>query len=238
MSLSLKDGIYTFIDQSASDPHGGINRAVNAFMKGGKEGFAEGFYSIVEPFIRPEMTASVLMGLYNNQDAYGERIYNKEADFSTIANEVGAYLYKWVEPGTASSVRKIIKADDKGIEGVGQMTGFKPMKIDIGKQFFFKMKDMRDRLDDIKDIYNNEYSNKDATSKTNRKYEAAQEEIAKYYNAAVQLGSFSSPAKAKEYKRNLIRSVTETAGISRFASGRVLNNQKMPLKKRFDKIER
>lgn len=246
MSLSLKDGVYTFIDQSASDPHGGINRAVNAFMKGGKEGFAEGFYSIVEPFIRPEMTASVLMGLYNNQDAYGERIYNKEADFSTIANEVGAYLYKWVEPGTASSVRKIIKADDKGVEGVGQMTGFKPMKIDIGKQFFFKMKDMRDRLDDIKDIYNDEYSSKDATSKTiadkyeeaNRKYEAAQEEIAKYYNAAVQLGSFSNPAKAKEYKRNLIRSVTETAGISRFASGRVLNNQKMPLKKRFDKIER
>ena len=246
MSLSLKDGVYTFIDQSASDPHGGINRAVNAFMKGGKEGFAEGFYSIVEPFIRPEMTASVLMGLYNNQDAYGERIYNKEADFSTIANEVGAYLYKWVEPGTASSVRKIIKADDKGVEGVGQMTGFKPMKIDIGKQFFFKMKDMRDRLDDIKDIYNDEYSSKDATSKTiadkyeeaNRKYEAAQEEIAKYYNAAVQLGSFSNPAKAAEYKRNLIRSVTETAGVSKFSAGRVLNNQKMPLKKRFDKIER
>ena len=246
MSLSLKDGIYTFIDQSASDPHGGIDRAINAFMKGGTEGFIKGFYSIVEPFIRPEMTASVLMGLKNNQDAYGERIYNKEADWSTFANEVGAYLYKWIEPGTVSSVRKIIKADDKGIEGVGQMTGFKPMKIDIGKQFFFKMKDMRDRLDDIKDIYNDEYSNKDATNKTiadkyeeaNRKYEAAQEEIAKYYNAAVQLGSFSNPAKAKEYKRNLIRSVTETAGISRFASGRVLNNQKMPLKKRFDKIER
>lgn len=246
MSLSLKDGIYTFIDQSASDPHGGINRAINAFMIGGDEGLTKGAFSIVEPFIRPEMTASVLMGLYNNQDAYGERIYNKEADANTKNMEIMAYLYKWVEPGTASSVRKIIKADDKGIEGVGQMTGFKPMKIDIGKQFFFKMKDMRDRLDDIKDIYNNEYSNKDATSKTiadkyeeaNRKYEAAQEEIAKYYNAAVQLGSFSSTAKANEYKHNLIRSVTETAGVSKFAAGRVLNNQKMPLKKRFDKIER
>ena len=246
MSLSLKNGIYEYIDFSASDPHGGINRAMNAFMKGGIDGFIDGAYSIVEPFIRPEMTASVILGLKNNQDAYGERIYNTSADSETFAGEILNYLYRWIEPGTASSVRKIIKADEKGIEAVGQMTGFKPTKVDIGKQFFFKMKDIRDKVEDIEDIYNDEYKNKEATPESiadkydeaNRKYEALQQEISKYYNAAIQLGSFTDASKEKEYKMNLFRSITKTAGFKGFNAGAIMSNKTLPLKKRFDKIER
>jgi len=153
------DGVIEYIDFSSSDPHGGINKALNAFFRGENltESFTNSFLGVVEQFTGPDITLDLALQLKNNTDKFGNQIYNTQAPFDEQAKTIIDYVYKTIEPGTATSIRKLIGDEDKSNVIVGELTGAKTRKIDVTQQFGFKLNDLKKELDDIKSPYNSEY---------------------------------------------------------------------------------
>jgi hypothetical protein len=153
------DGTINYIDFSSSDPHGGINKALNAFFRGENltESFTNSFLGVVEQFTGPDITLDLALQLKNNTDKFGNQIYNTQAPFDEQAKTIIDYVYKTIEPGTFTSVRKLVNEEDKGNVFFGELTGAKVRKVDVIQQFGFKLNDLKKELDDIKSPYNSEY---------------------------------------------------------------------------------
>lgn len=197
--LEVGDGKLKYIDFSASDPHGGIKKAMNAFLLGGSttDKFIDGIVSTVSPFIGEEMTTEALLELKNNQDKYGKQIWNPEESASEISQKILSHVYKLVEPGTVSSIRRGWESENKGRELVANVTGFRTYDVDISEQFGFKMRDYSDRIKDAKRIYNSSFYKEDATNKekedaynkANKALKGIYKEITDLYNSAERLGA-------------------------------------------------
>jgi hypothetical protein len=198
LMISVGDGKMKYIDFSSSDPHGGMKKVMNAFFLGETtiEGFSEGIAETFAPFIGEDMTVEALLALKNNQDKYGNPIYNTEESLQDQSEKVLSYMYKLVEPGTFSSIRRGMEAEDKTNELVANLTGFRTYDVDINKQFGYKMKDYSERISNAKKIYNQAAYNEKATEADKEKaYKKAQEslngiytEITDVYNSAERLG--------------------------------------------------
>jgi hypothetical protein len=195
---SAGNGKIKYIDFSSSDPHGGMKKVMNAFFLGETtiDGFSEGIAETFAPFIGEDMTVEALLALKNNKDKYGNPIYNTEESLYDQSEKVLSYMYKLVEPGTFSSIRRGWEAEDKTNELVANITGFRTYDVDINKQFGYAMKDYSARIKNAKNIYNSAYYNEKTTpSEKEKAYKKAQEslnviysEITDLYNSAERLG--------------------------------------------------
>lgn len=198
LMISVGDGKMKYIDFSSSDPHGGMKKVLNAFFLGETtiDSFSAGIVETFAPFIGEDMTVEALLALKNNQDKYGNPIYNTEESLRDQSEKVLSYMYKLVEPGTFSSIRRGMEAEDKTNELVANITGFRTYDVDINKQFGYKMKDYSERISNAKKIYNQAYFNEKSTEADKEKaYKKAQEslngiytEITEVYNSAERLG--------------------------------------------------
>jgi hypothetical protein len=197
--LKASNGKVQYIDFSSSDPHGGINKAINSAFIGKTtvDGFINALGSAIEPFIGEEMTTAAILAVKNNIDAYGKPIYNPEDTFYEKAKDISAYMLNVVQPGTVSTARKMYESDSKLNEAVGAATGMRIYDVDVAKSFGYSMITYRDRMEDAKRIYNSEVYNKDATEKSiadakkraERAITKINEEIYDRYYAAVRLGA-------------------------------------------------
>jgi L-amino acid N-acyltransferase YncA len=206
------DGTIEYIDFSASDPHGGINKALNAFFSGDDllQSFTKSVLGVVEQFQGPDITVQLAMQIYNNADQYGNKIYNPEDTFDNNSKKIVDYIYDVIEPGTLTSTRKLIKEEDTKNVVIGELTGMKTRKIDVKQQFGFKLAEFDESFKDIKKVYNSEYNKtvrmmgdpkstkkdiEEQKEKTKRAYETANElynaktqEMMKLINSANKLG--------------------------------------------------
>jgi hypothetical protein len=198
LMLDSKPGEIRYIDFSASDPHGGIKKAMNAFFLGESipESFGASLLESVTPFIGEDMVVSSLLALKNNQDPYGNPIYNKEESLDDKMKKISSFVFKLVEPGTVSSIRRGLKADDKINELVANITGLRTYSVDIKDQAGYAIKDISERITDAKKIYNSVYFNEESTeSQKNAAYKEADKalnsiysEVIDIYNASERLG--------------------------------------------------
>ncbi len=198
LMISVGNGKMKYIDFSSSDPHGGMKKVMNAFFSGDTtvEAFSAGIVETFAPFIGEDMTVEALLALKNNKDKYGNPIYNTEESLYDQSEKVLSYMYKLVEPGTFSSIRRGWEAEDKTNELVANITGFRTYDVDINKQFGYAMKDYSARIKNAKNIYNSAYYNEKTTpSEKEKAYKKAQEslngiysEITDLYNSAERLG--------------------------------------------------
>ena len=198
LMISVGDGKMKYIDFSSSDPHGGMKKVMNAFFLGETtiDSFSAGIVETFAPFIGEDMTVEALLALKNNQDKYGNPIYNTEESLKDQGEKVLSYMYKLVEPGTFSSIRRGWAAEDKTNELVANLTGFRTYDVPIVQQFGYKMKDYSERITNAKKIYNQAAYNEKATEADKEKaYKKAQEslngiysEITDLYNSAERLG--------------------------------------------------
>ena len=206
------DGTIEYIDFSASDPHGGINKALNAFFSGDDllDSFTKSVLGVVEQFQGPDITVQLAMQIYNNADQYGNKIYNPEDTFANNSKKITDYIYDVIEPGTLTSTRKLIKEDDTKNVIIGELTGVKTRKIDVKQQFGFKLAEFDESFKDIKKVYNSEYyktvrmmedpkstkkeieeqkeKTKKAYENANALYNAKTQEMMKLINSANKLG--------------------------------------------------
>jgi hypothetical protein len=210
--LKAGDGTIDYIDFSASDPHGSLNRAMNAFLKGDNpiDAFSDGVVALISPFLGGDITTTALLNLKNNTNQYGGQIYNPEDDFEDQSTDILEHIYKLVEPGTITTVRRIIESDNK-LNEIAGTTGFKVQSVDLAKQFGFKTKEFSERLNDTKRPYNTEYyktveiiadprSSKEGRQeqidkteleyeKSTKKYNQVADEFKEVFNSALRLGT-------------------------------------------------
>jgi hypothetical protein len=150
------EGKMVYIDFSASDPHGGIKKAMNAAMSGEDIGdaFAKGVGVVVEPFVKEDIFKELITDIVDNKNSYGGTLYNEQDSNVNKINAVMARVYKTFEPGSMSSARKIFGSEDKGNEALGQLTGYKNNTVDVNMQLGFKMSELKRQVDNAKMPYN------------------------------------------------------------------------------------
>ena len=196
--IKNSDGTITYIDMSASDPHGGIGKAFNAFFGGYDpiDGAKEAMFSIFKPFLEPEMTAKAMFNLVSGTDNYDRPIWNSEDDWNGIAGNIAEFAFGVAQPGTVTSALRISNSEDKLKEVIGASTGYRPIKIDVGESFGYRVYDYRDRLDKAKELYSSISRNEKATDeqkekalqKANSKTEEIYKQLMEDYNSAERLG--------------------------------------------------
>jgi hypothetical protein len=188
--LDVGGGKLKYIDFSASDPHGGIKKVLNAFLLGESttDSFIDGIISTVSPFVGEEMTTEALLELKNNQDKYGKQIWNPEESIDEQTKKILAHIYKLVEPGTFSSIRRGIQAEDKQRELVANIAGFRTYDVDINEQFGFKVRDYSERIKNAKKIYNSVFYNEESTKKQKEDaYNKANESLSNIYQEIIDI---------------------------------------------------
>ena len=227
--LSSTPGVFEYIDITASDPHGGLNKIVNAFMSGENtvDAFGKALAEAVSPFVGVDLTSATIDDVLHNEDTYGREIYNEQdPDLSSQIADVSNYILKRTELGTASSIRKVIGSDKPLQEFIGQMTGFKPWKIDIAEQMSFKGRNAVGEIKGAKKIYNKElyrFNQGEATQvdkdeaydKSVRSLTAIYETLIEDYNAAIRLGTD---------KDKIIKSL-EDSGLNRKEIAGIINGK-------------
>jgi hypothetical protein len=197
--LKASDGKVRYIDFSSSDPHGGINKAINSALIGENtvDGFINALGSVIEPFIGEEMTTAAILAVKTNTNAYGKPIYNPEDTFFEKTKDISAYMLNVVQPGTVSSARKMYESDNKLNEAVGAATGMRIYDVDVAENFGYSMIAFSKRIDDANRIYTSEVHNDEATEKSiaaaKKRAEKAvtniHAEIYNLYYSAVRLGA-------------------------------------------------
>jgi hypothetical protein len=226
LPFDVSSGVVEYLDISSSDPHGGLNKIVNAFMSGENtvEAFGNALSEALSPFTGIDITTATANELFNNEDTYGRQIYNpQDPDILSQITDVSDYIIRKVELGSMSSVRKILNAKEgETMETImGQLTGFKPWKIDVAEQMSFKARDAKAEIKDAKSIYNKEnyrfdkgeatQEDKDvAYDKSVRALKDIYEGLIEDYNAAIRLG-----ADPKETQESLLKTLSndEVASI-------------------------
>jgi hypothetical protein len=152
-------GKMSYIDFSASDPHGSIKSAYNSVMAGKDitESFTNGLTQLLDPFMKEDMLLNVITDIKDNKNAYGGKLYN---DSDTDVNKINAIMdrvYKAFEPGTITTVRKVVGSDDVKNELAGQLTGYKISTVDVNKQLGFKMNELKDLSGEAKKLYSSAF---------------------------------------------------------------------------------
>ena len=211
--LKAADGEIEYIDFSASDPHGGINKALNALFSGEDmlDSFKQSTLELVGQFQGPDILTNLAIQLKNNENDFGKPIYNEEDAFQEKTAKILDYVYKVVEPGTITSVRKgVFSEQSLGQLAFGEATGLKIRKVDVKDQFGYKLPEFDESFKDIRKIYNSEYyksvemyedpkatekdieeQNKktdEAFIRANEKYAAKAKELMDLINSANRLG--------------------------------------------------
>ncbi len=137
--LSTENGVYKYIDATASNPFGPSIKMINAYDS--DKDIIENIpnllkTSLFDNFLAGDILANTILSISTNKSDYGGEIYNPEDDAGTILSDIGSYLTRKIQPGFVKSIRKF---SDVGYKEVGMsMTGLKPYEVDMRKQFGFK----------------------------------------------------------------------------------------------------
>ena len=206
--IGAGDGKFTYIDLSASNPHGQIERAYNAVAKGTdpKDAAAEFFIEAFGPFVSKDILFSTVDALANNKNSYGQPIFKGDDTAEEIFTKTFLELYRAFEPGIVRSATKIAKADNKVLESLGQMTGYKPQEVDYKKQMYFAAREVQDDVRDMVKYSRAKREYKEGVITRSQKDQVFEETSArklkayqtalKLYNGAIHFGV--SPKDARE----------------------------------------
>jgi hypothetical protein len=206
--ISAGDGKFTYIDLSASNPHGQMERAFNAVVKGTdpKDAAAEFFMEAFGPFVTQDILMQTISSLRNNKNGYGKPIFREDDTAQDVFSKTFFELYRAFEPGIVRSANKIAKADNKLLESLGQMTGYKPQTVDYKKQMYFSAREISDEVRDMTkySTAKREYKEglitreqrDDVFESTQARKLKAYEDALKLYNGAIHFGV--SPKDARD----------------------------------------
>ena len=214
--LKQGDGKFTYVDLSASDPFGNLSQIANAMTKDGLSigSFVDGLIEAVNPFTDPDIGTRRLLNLRYNKDDNGKPIYNTEDSFEDQSEDIIKYIYEVFELGTITSVRKIFKAEDKGQEAIGQVTGAKPITVDVAESLGYNMIGFKKRIADARKLRRTDL---DQANKSLREIE---QEIYELSQDALVLG-----VDMKDIKKKMM----DWGGIGEERSRFILTNRYYPL---------
>jgi hypothetical protein len=219
--LGVNDDKYRVIDMGFSDPHSYLKRPIYDLLNGKdlQSGSIEAMSTLAQPFISEELLASRLLDWKRNKKETGDHVYNPDTPLGDQVADVWHHIQTAAEPGTVSSMRRIIKAaggetDKYGNkfelqnEVVGLFSGQKQEVKDISQALLFRAYELKDRVDLTEKELFRVTKNKAATDEEKKlakeRHDVAIENIANdalnIYFAAIRLGVDPKEARKTMYR--------------------------------------
>lgn len=137
--LSIENGVYRYIDATASNPFGPSRKMVNAWdpekdiIQNTIEMIKVGGY---ENFVTGDILAQTIKSLIDNESDYGGEIYKNEDNADVKSDKIINYIKRKLSPGI---IKFIDKSKDMGYKDIGMsLIGLKPFEVDMRKQFEYK----------------------------------------------------------------------------------------------------
>jgi len=197
----MKNDGLKYINFSASDPHGFLDKALIGYMKGENiyESMGAAVDEIVGPFYKKDILFNALTNITANQDDYGREIFNETDTPNEVTDKIMSRLWKVFEPGAVTSARKVLGSDTPFNEIIGQLTGFKEWPIDLKEQVLYKSIDIKARSSEASKDYRKavyEYQDKKISkeelderyNEANQKYKKVMVEAIELYKGMLKLG--------------------------------------------------
>jgi hypothetical protein len=197
----MEDGKFKYINFSASDPHGFLDKALIGYLKGEDtfESMTSVLDEIVGPFYQKDILFNALTNITANENDYGREIFNETDTPNEVTEKILSRLWKVFEPGAVTSARKVLGSDTPLNEIKGQLTGFKEWEVDLKDQVLYKSidikarsseagKDYRKALTEFKKRKINREELEERYQKANQRYKQVIEEGIELYNSALKLG--------------------------------------------------
>jgi hypothetical protein len=197
----MEDGKFKYINFSASDPHGFLDKALIGYLKGEDtfESMTSVLDEIVGPFYQKDILFNALTNITANENDYGREIFNETDTPNEVTEKILSRLWKVFEPGAVTSARKVLGSDTPLNEIKGQLTGFKEWEVDLKDQVLYKSidikgrsseagKDYRKALSEFKKRKINREELEERYQKANQRYKQVIEEGIELYNSALKLG--------------------------------------------------
>jgi hypothetical protein len=140
-------GKFKYINVSASDPHGFLDKALIGYMRGDSFGdkMASLTYELVGPFFQRDILFNTTFNILENNDDYGRQIWNETDNPNETTKKIVSRLWKTIEPGGVTSVLKVIGSETPTNEIIGQLTGFKEWEINVKDQVLYKSMNIKKR---------------------------------------------------------------------------------------------
>lgn len=212
-------GEIRFINFSSSDPRKGISNTISAAIQGKDpvDGFIKGAEAIIKPFVSEDILKKALSEMSNNETDSGAKIYEESDSDYEKSLKLTNFAWKILQSGTYTSGEKILKSDDPKNEILGQLTGYKIHKIDVKKNLYFKLKELKKYEQSAMDKYgkaNTDFENGKIDKEDRDKIQAqAQKSADKTYNEMREYLKAASYFGAKDYE---IDEAFEKNGISSY----------------------
>ena len=165
------NGEFSYIDMSASDPYGGLAKVVRAAQRSEtiEEGIIYAAEELMSPIISTDILSGTIASLLRNEDVYGKKIWEKTDSPDDRAIKMIDAIYKTLEPGTLTSLRKIagmntpgkaytdygryvtkmMDKDNRVAEAIGQVTGFKKNDVDVEMKMNYLLGDLKEDMKPI-----------------------------------------------------------------------------------------
>jgi hypothetical protein len=147
--LNFEEGKFSYIDFSASDPFGGTDRIIEAITNGEsvQDAFKNTMIQFVEPFVGKDIAYRRFENLTKGVDDYGRRLWYEDDPDDVKIGKMFTYMVGMFEPGTMTSVRKVMRSDAPLEELAGQFTGYRETDIDIRTTLGFMLREHREAME-------------------------------------------------------------------------------------------
>ena len=147
--LNFEEGTFSYIDFSASDPFGGTDRIIEAITNGEsvQDAFKNTMIQFVEPFVGKDIAYRRFENLAQGVDDYGRRLWYEDDPDDVKIGKMFTYMVGMFEPGTMTSVRKVMRSDAPLEELAGQFTGYRETDIDIRTTLGFMLREHREAME-------------------------------------------------------------------------------------------
>ena len=149
------DGVFEYVDVSASDPHGAIDKIINRISESEnlEDAAINAFsQSILEPFLGGEMTANLISSVSKGEKLSGAPIYEKADQPEDKLYKTMEYVILQLQPGISKQAYKLYDAEDKLKTATEMMTGLKTYKLDIKDQFKYKVSNFQYKEESLRNI--------------------------------------------------------------------------------------
>lgn len=213
-SYSYQKAVWNSFWSNMNDEQGFINSTGKAIYEG------------IKPFLALDLVYDNIISVMNNQDRFGNKIYNPEEGYGNKVMKIGAYMSKQMSPGAVSAAMKVYDYYDKGEsdkmknEIISQF-GPRRYEVDLEKAFLNHLYSnpgneidaeigFKNRLANARKIYTDAKKQKLSPSELDAKYQEAigkykeiLQEVGESYRAAIRGGVDSSKLRTMIYKANL-----------------------------------
>jgi hypothetical protein len=157
--VDMGKGKFSYIDLDASNPRSKVPKMLEAFTSG--EDPSSMLINLIEEsvstFVSNDILVNKIGNLKNNEDDFGNPIFNKYDTPFNIGKDIINYSYDVFMPGTGTSIKKIYKSDNQVAAAVGQATGYRITDVEIEKQYYFKAKKTSEEVRKAKDVYDDAF---------------------------------------------------------------------------------